>query len=201
MNRCAAVCLALVLACGRPEPDRSRLEPFEKDGLWGYRDASGTVGIPNRYAAAYPFSGRMAAVAADSGWIYIDREGRTCDVRPFAFDNGPDPFSEGLARCTAGGKIGFVDTSGAVAVAPRFDFAGPFVEGLAAFCEGCSARVEGEVTFHEGGRWGFIDRTGRVALEARFDEAASFENGKARVRAGSRTGYINPEGKWVKDPD
>lgn len=47
------------------------------------------------------------------------------------------------------------------------------------------------------GKWGFIDETGEIALPLIYDWADSFENGLARVRIGSRCGYVDHEGNEV----
>ena len=79
---------------------------FESGDLIGFRDIKGNVVIEPQYYIAYDFSPEnIAAVAGDNGWAYIDPFG-TVLVRPYIVDNGPDPFNEGLARYTAGGKGG-----------------------------------------------------------------------------------------------
>ena len=95
--------------------------PFEDPvtNLWGYRNARGAVVIPPRFTVAQHFSeGGIAAVADDSGWKVIDRQGKTL-VRPFLLDNGPDPFRHGLARFREAGKIGFFDERGKVVIPAR----------------------------------------------------------------------------------
>jgi hypothetical protein len=66
-----------------------------------------------------------------------------------------------------GGRMGYVNAAGAEVVAPRFEEAGPFSEGLA------RVRV--------GGVWGYVDPSGRIAIEPQFLDAADFAHGRARV--------------------
>ena len=157
--------VVLLVACGGPTPSGVSTTtppvPFEDGGLHGYRDASGAVVIPARYALAGPFADGMAAVANAEGWAYIDTEGEVL-VRPFVFDNGPDPFSEGLARFVEDGRYGFFDVRGAVVIPATFDWVEPFAGGTAAFCTGCTKVMYGENWSMEGGEWGHIDRTGAV---------------------------------------
>jgi len=135
--------------------------PFEQDGQWGYRDAQGTVVIAPRYLIADPFSPEgIAAVADEKGWAYIDRTGKIL-VHPFLFDNGPDEFQEGLARCVADGKVGYFDKHGRIVIPPRFSFAEPFSDGRAKVCFGCREVKDGEHSRYTGGRWAWIDRQGR----------------------------------------
>lgn len=173
--------------------------PFEKHGRWGYRDVRGGIAIPPRFDLANPFSPEgIAAVVDEKGWAYIDIKGKLV-IRPFVFDNGPDYFSEGLARFTSGGKFGFFDRHGKVVIPPGFDFAAPFSDGLAAVCVGCKEVFQGEHSFRKGGRWGFTDRSGSLVIPARFDEVRQFEKGKARVRLGERWQYIDKAGEVMEE--
>ena len=135
-------------------------QPFEADGLWGYRDADGRVIIQPRFLMAEPFSAAgLAAVADERGWAYLDRRGKVL-LRPFIFDNGPDPFEEGLARYVDGGKIGYFDEGGNIVIPARFDFGLPFQDGGARVCSGCRRVSDGEHTQIQGGRWWTINREG-----------------------------------------
>jgi hypothetical protein len=182
-------------ACAMEAPS-----PFEDPSthLWGYRKANGFVVIKPRFAVAQDFSAQgLAAVADDSGWKYIDRNGKVL-IRPFLLDNGPDPFQEGLARFKKAGKFGFFDERGRVVIAPRFDFAAPFSEGRAAFCRGCREVAEGEHRSLNGGLWGFLDKMGRIVISPRFQKAGSFEQGKAGVMLNGRWITINRQGEPIR---
>lgn len=119
-----------------------------------------------------------------------------------------------------GGKWGYIDRAGKVVIAPQFDAAEAFSEGLGAvnlagkwgfvdasgrlaiparfdevrdFSEGlCSVRV--------GGKWRFVDRSARPRSHVRYDEARSFSDGLAAVRVGRRWGFINREMRMVISP-
>jgi len=174
--------------------------PFEDSAthLWGYKNPAGKVIITPRFSAAEDFSARgIAAVADGSGWMYIDTKG-TVLIRPFIFDNGPDPFQEGLARFTKNGKFGFCDDGAREIIPARFDFAAPFSDGLAAFCSGCKQKKEGEHYAVEGGLWGFIDRQGAVVIPLKFEKADSFEKGKAKVMLNGQWCFIDKQGNAVK---
>ena len=173
----------------------AQLVPFEQDDRWGYKTRQGKVVIAPRYQIAGRFSNGIAAVCCDSGWAYIDATGRVV-IRPLPYDNGPDPFQEGVARFTAGGKVGFCDRRGRIVIPAKFDWAGQFSQGRAVVCEDCRPVQEGEHTLQKGGRWGYIDRTGAIAIPLKFESAVDFEKGRARVKAGGvwkdidRTGRI-----------
>jgi len=188
--------LALVSSLPCPASARESLVPFEDTAthLWGYRDSVGTVIIPSRFSVAEEFSSfGIAAVADESGWMIIDAKGNPL-IRPFIFDNGPDPFQEGLARFKKAGKFGFFDERGRVIIVARFDFTAPFSDGLAAFCLGCREKKEGEHSSMEGGTWGFINKKGVVVIPPRFEKAGSFEQGKADVVLDGRSIVIDKKG-------
>jgi hypothetical protein len=75
-----------------------------------------------------------------------------------------------------------------MAIAPRFDDAHGFSEGLA------WVKVDG--------KWGCIDRTGRMAIEPReLKKVNDFHNGLAEVvTPDGAHGYVDPSGKYVWGP-
>jgi hypothetical protein len=122
------------------------------------------------------------------------------------------PFSEGLARaipdCSAsrqlrlfypgascagawpgGGScgVGFLNHNGVFAIAPKFEDALDFSEGLAAV--------------QQGRNWGFIDRSGKMVIPATFDQVRPFQEGLAAIGVGSeegtRWGFIDKTGRIV----
>ena len=75
--------------------------------------------------SAYDFTdGGIAAVLDKSGWYYISRTGEFV-IRPKIYDNGPDYFSDGLARYVEDDKYGFFDMSGEIIIEAQFEFAFP----------------------------------------------------------------------------
>ncbi|MCP5110836.1 MAG: WG repeat-containing protein, partial [bacterium] len=148
-------CAFLLLAVAAQHP-----VPFEQGDRWGYKDSGGRVVIPSSFRLAEPFSAEgLAAVLDERGWAYINPSGRVV-IRPLVVDNGPDYFREDLARFRRGGKVGFFNRRGQVALQPAYDFALPFSEGLTAVCQGCREVPAGEHTALQGGKWGYINRRG-----------------------------------------
>jgi WG containing repeat len=88
-----------------------------------------------------------------------------------------------------GSTWGFIDNHGKTIIAPRFEGALPFSEGLAA--------VKRE------GRWGFIDPSGSEVIPIRYRAVQSFRNGVAIVDTGlpdHPMGVIDKSGSWVTQP-
>src|SRR6185295_14098710 len=99
-----------------------------------------------------------------------------------------------LADCdgqpqTAAGADKGVATAGQAArmvIAPRFDEAGAFSEGLAA------VRV--------GAKFGYIDTKGNIVIMPQFDHAGLFSEGLASAGIGDKNGYIDKQGMFVITP-
>ena len=184
---------------GQASLPEAGLVPFEVDGKWGYKDAQGKVAIEPRFVLAQEFSPQgIAAVVDETGWAYVNAKGNVV-IRPFVVDNGPDYFSEGLARFKANGKFGFFGESGKVVIKPRFDFALPFSEGRAAVCAGCKEEAVGDHRIVTGGRWGFINKGGKLVIPLRFEAADRFENGRSRVKFEGKPWLIDGKGRVVEE--
>lgn len=101
---------------------------------------------------------------------------RAPPVVPFRYDNGPDYVREGLYRIVDDrGRMGYADTSGRVAIAPRFAFAFPFEGGKAKVTDtGQRKEVPGSGGEHwswESDAWYYIDTTGRKTNESQARDA------------------------------
>lgn len=201
MSRWLLIVLLLLppAAAGQGSGGRARLIAFEQDGKWGYKDDRGRVTIKPQFLMAEDFSPEgIAPVVDDGGWAYINADGKVV-IRPFVVDNGPDYFSDGLARFVREGKVGFFSKRGRVVIAAKFDFVRPFSEGLAAFCEGCREKPEGEHRMVRGGKWGFINRTGETVIPPKFDEVEVYRNGQARAKLDGQWHSIDRKGRSLTD--
>lgn len=49
-------------------------------------------------------------------------------------------------------------------------------------------------------KYGYINRMGHIVIEPKFDYAERFYGELARVRIGSKSGYVNKEGEYIIDP-
>lgn len=104
----------------------------------------------------------MQTIYVDETWLYA-LNGKTVSV--LSYDNGADYFREGLARTMKDGKVGFVDESLDLVIAPMWDFAFPFENEYSLVCSGCTQEHDGEHSSITGGSWGYIDRTGKIIVE------------------------------------
>ncbi|HMU82428.1 MAG TPA: WG repeat-containing protein [Leptospiraceae bacterium] len=168
-----------------------KLQSFEKDNLFGFKNAAGKVVIPARFVMAGEFNAfGFATVIEGSKPYLIDAKG-TRKFEMFMFDNGPDYFEEGKARYIEKGKMGFFDEQGRKVTPAAFDFAFPFEGGMAVICNGCKRQEEGEHYRMTGGKWTLIDKTGKMLTPAVFDSAPVMEGN-------ALTGFVDGKKQTVK---
>ena len=99
------------------------------------------------------------------------------------------PFKEGLAPVLSFNKIGFIEKTGKIVIAPEFRQTNGFSEGLAA------VKIIGSDGQYV---WGYIDRVGNIAIEPQFKDAQPFAGGLAQVSTfEGRRLLINTSGKIV----
>ena len=162
----ACATAAPLLAC-RFHPPQSRHDEIPGCAA---RLADGSLGFRAKALAAIRERGSgPVALWVDGTLHYANAQGRASPV--VVFDNGADPFSEGLARTPRGGKIGFIDRELQLRIAPQWDFAFPFEGGYAIVCRACRARRVGEHEERVGGVWGIIDAQGRDVVPVRFERS------------------------------
>ncbi|WP_018630389.1 WG repeat-containing protein [Niabella aurantiaca] len=154
-----------------------------EDSLIGVKDDKGRVVIPAKGAPVMyfepgepitdPLINLFDIDPADNGTAIsfgsvYNRKGLFL-YRPLAYDNGPDYFEEGLARCVQKGKVGFVNEQGKVAIRPQWDWVSPFNYGYAFACNGCY-----------------------------WDRSKDPEHPPMAYKENAKTFYINREGKSVQ---
>lgn len=91
------------------------------------------------------------------------------------------PFYSG-----ANDKYGYKDEKGNEVVAPKYDLAYPFVEGMAA------VRIDG--------KYGYLDASGREVVVPKYDFTWHFIGGYAAVKSGNLFGFIDKAGKEIVPP-
>ncbi|HMQ78646.1 MAG TPA: WG repeat-containing protein [Ignavibacteria bacterium] len=86
-----------------------------------------------------------------------------------------------LFKIYENGLYGYIDSTGAVVIPPKFKGAGEFSEGLA--------------PVRENGYYGYIDVTGKYVLPAVYDYAESFKEGLAKIYIDGNANIIDKTGK------
>ncbi|MHC4561778.1 MAG: WG repeat-containing protein [Planctomycetota bacterium] len=159
-------------------------KPLQKSEC-GYISRDGRLAIPLKFRGAAPFSEGRAAVAVAGGQRIIN------DAGEFVSDALFSPIGQhtnGLAPARRAGESqwGYVDREGEFVIAPHFDGARSFAEGLAA------VKIDD--------KWGYIDIKGDVVIAPAFDEALPFSQGRAAAMVDDKWGYIDKRGVLVISP-
>lgn len=148
----------------------------------------------------------LTAIQSENGkWGYQDQSGAF--VIPAQFDKVTE-FSEGLAAVALHKRVGYIDTTGKMVIAPRFVYGEPFHESLALVYTtwglNIFGRAEGWDLFR---RAGYIDHTGKIVIGPRLAENAnSFSEGVAAFQPGvaspgrAKWGYLDKAGNWALKP-
>jgi hypothetical protein len=130
-----------------------------------YVDLNRDTLIPSmKYSKCFTDTFRRYAivVTGDSEMIAIDRQENIL-YKVFSFDNGPDEPSDGLFRIIVDNKIGFAESAyGTVTIAPQYQCAYPFKDGVAQVSIDCKTVLDGEHTVWQSDDWYTIDKQGNV---------------------------------------
>lgn len=176
-----------IFACG--------LQPVKKNGKWGYIDTCGNEVIQCKFEHAYPFEYGMAVVAQYDNttddrpaWYLIDHNGNQLffmghssfpeEFLGFCADGKRQFFSYGLMPVIKGGKYGYINRTGEVAIPYRYNSARPFCYGLAVVSEQLPGRDEEDFMF--------IDKDNDIVIpDARpsLRAASDFSNATGTVGA------------------
>ena len=173
------------------------LAAVKLNGKWGYIDTTGKVIIPFQYDWALGFEDGEALVVIgedDAAKYYIiDRAGKvieelTNDDYDGPYDEEEYYFSEGLCATQDGdwdynSKFGFVDENWKTVIAPKYDEAYNFFDGLA------HVKI--------GDKWGCIDKTGKEIVPIKYDWLYDFSEGLAIVENDDKYGFVDRTGNLV----
>lgn len=191
---------------------------------WGYVDPRGHWIVTPRFFSAGTFKDGLAFARPFGSFRFgvINRQGEMLIEPRFdhvrfpkeglrAVNEGGQRDANGVIR---GGRWGFVDNTGALAIDLRFDNITDFSCGIAAVAVGdrwgwidregrfvveptydfTDMACEERAVFAEGDLEGYVDPTGRVVIPAAFQRAGDFVGGVAPVRKGDRWLLINLAG-------
>jgi hypothetical protein len=132
---------------------------------------------------------------------YFDRTGKKI-ATPGDYGPKSNSFSEGLVPISIGDKWGFMDQTGKLMIAPQFEDAEDFSEGLApvkvrtADTVWCPADAAGD---RSGSTmmYGYVDKSGKLVIPAVFNSAAPFSEGVAAVTKCDQAYFVDKTGKTV----
>ena len=196
---------------------------------WGYANKNGAIKIACTYDGALDFKYGVAFVKVieqQSGsnyvyWKLIDTKGKDVGGLQFVQTGVNIPVEQfsndqKLAKVMVGGRYGYVNTKGKLAIQAKYTDAGAFIGNLARVSLGSSCyfinkkdkkitrdfdaardMVDGFAAVNVGGRWGFINSKGNIIVEPIYDEVSDFYCGYAAIKQGSYYGVIDEKGKQV----
>ncbi|PJZ44899.1 WG repeat-containing protein [Leptospira brenneri] len=147
---------------------------FEENNLYGFKNKSGKVIIKPQYQHTMDFTKELVSfVVYENKWYCIDTKNNKL-LEAFNYDNGPDYYSEKLARFIENKKFGFFDSRCKKQIPATYDFVFPFEKGYSIVCNGCEIQSDGdEHSRIVGGKYGIIDRKGKIVLPVEHDSIDS----------------------------
>jgi len=135
---------------------------------YGYLDPEGHEVIAAQYLEAGDFSAGKAVVnIQENEYALIDRNGRRLATYPYAYVG---PLGDGMLpfQKDAGGKFGYIDEQGHVAIPAAFTSAFPFGHGRAI------VNAAEDYQF----RYGVIDRQGQWVIRPEYDDIRDLNEGR-----------------------
>ena len=124
---------------------------------WGFIDQTGRYVVNPIYADAVSFHHGLAVVQVDNPetgkWGLIDPAGRFV-VKPI-YDAIGSFFDDGLAPVAIAGKVGFIDRTGGLVIAPRYERGTDLHTGKPA---NLWFFHDGAIPFYSNGNWGYLSR-------------------------------------------
>lgn len=174
-----------------PLGDR-RLRFEEPGGKQGAADLDGRIVVPPEWTSVWSIGQGLLALEREGTLVLAREDGSRVGSSVFRPpENIGVTFEDGLLQLGApGGGYGYVDSTGAWVIPPRFTSARSFSGGLAAVTLDRALR-----------RWGFVDRAGSLVIPPSLRQVDRFENGVAKVYEegveGDRFSYLAPSGRFI----
>jgi hypothetical protein len=164
--RLLLVLITIGTACRQNSTDKNILVSFvdtAKDE-YGYKNLKGDTIIPlGKYSMCFTDTFKNYAIVAlhNKGFVAIDKQEKIL-YNVFPFDNGPDYVADGMFRILIDGKIGYADSAtGKIVIAPLFDCAWPFENGVAKVSTDCKIESNKEHATWLSDHWYYINRAGK----------------------------------------
>lgn len=158
------------------------------NGSFGMIDSSGRTIIEFKYQALNYFDKQCIRAKLNSKCGIININDSV--IIPFEYDNmNYHSWNEGVMEVEVKKKWGFIDTTNKLILAPQYDGASAFYNGLALVSTGYN-------------QWGFINKKNEVVVPFIYDwpigiPNANFSTGMALMIKNEKFGYIDSTGKTI----
>ena len=150
------------------------LAAASKNGLWGYIDKSGNEIIPIRYRTVKTFSEGIAVAQDLLGNFHLFTAEGTLIADSLKYED-VSFFQDGKAMVENGHLFGFIDKNGDQIIAPEYEYASAFRDGI--------ALVKRD-------KYGFIDDKGNIHLPLEYDKLWYPSEGMVRFKKEGRYGFL-----------
>jgi|GEM_PF-408657 len=161
------------------------IECSANSGKWGCSEKGKTI-IPYKYDAmeGYYAGPKIAKIKLDGKWGYIHIPGKEIISPKYDEVSSPELFQSKDDQTTKNDLVGRdVKNMATVSVAPKYDSAGSFFDGMAV------VKINN--------KWGFIDKTGREVVSPKYDSVRNFSDGMAAVEINNKWGFIDKTGREI----
>ncbi len=125
---------------------------------------------------------------------YIDTTGKIWSYGNFEFSGD---FKNNRAVFQSNTKFGFINKTGQEIIAPEYDSAGNFSEGIALVK--LKMKFDPMLMRMTGGLVAYIDTAGKNIVPPLYSDGTAFSDGMAMVKYNGKCGFINTDGKVVID--
>lgn len=161
-----------------------------RDSRWGYINLAGTEIVPCVWAAvSVSHDGILLTGNGTGTFTAYDSKGtktNTIAANLIYYDT-----TGGLLRYTEGGKTGYLNPDGNIALVAKYYSGQPFSEGYAVVCDSYGPAKSA----NDSRLRGAIDRTGKLVIPYKYQYLGPFYGGFAYyVSANGSRGYVSPDG-------
>jgi hypothetical protein len=124
----------------------------------------------------------MLLFHGDTAWQVFNKHGKQVLPLKPRYEK-VEQYSNGYARMTYGGKLGFIDTNGKLRISNQYDEISHFHEEMCAF--------------KLLGKWGYIDKAEHIWTQPYYEQALDFQGGLGAVYKNNKWGFVDKNGREV----
>ncbi len=161
-----------------------------RDSRWGYINLAGSEVVPCMWAAvSVSHDGTLLGGNGTGTFTAYDTNGTKANT--IAANLIYSDATGGYLRFTEGGKTGYLNPDGSIALAARYYSGQPFSEGYAVVSNSFAPANAA----NDSRKWGAIDRTGKLVIPYSYQYLGPFYEGFAYyISTNGSRGYVSTDG-------